>query len=243
VRRKLIFLNFALLALLSLAGWQLRQRWLAARTREDKVLRHATVEKPAVVPPPKLTPAQPVAPAGYVEVAQKLLFSQDRNPNVIMDPPVIKEKPKMPPLPAYFGQMAFGDSPTILLSEKQGEQKGYHAGDAVGSFKLMAFDREKAIFEWEGELVERPLNELRPKETAPQPNSSAVITAAPQTQAAAVKPLASSPDPKIGETMGGGFFGCVAGDTSPAGTVIGDYRKVVGRGLMGESCHWELIKK
>ena len=31
--------------------------------------------------------------------------------------------------------------------------------------------------------------------------------------------------------------------TSPAGTIVNGYKKVVAMTLMGNSCHWELVNK
>jgi hypothetical protein len=42
--------------------------------------------------------------------------------------------------------------------------------------------------------------------------------------------------------MGANLYGCKTGDTTPNGTVVNGYKKVVVRGLMGESCHWEQVK-
>jgi hypothetical protein len=47
---------------------------------------------------------------------------------------------------------------------------------------------------------------------------------------------------QVGNDMGGGFFACVGGDSSPAGTVSGGFKKIVTVGLMGQSCLWEQMK-
>jgi hypothetical protein len=48
--------------------------------------------------------------------------------------------------------------------------------------------------------------------------------------------------PELGNDMGAGFRGCVAGDNSPAGTIKDGYKKVISRGLMGQACYWEQAK-
>ena len=45
-------------------------------------------------------------------------------------------------------------------------QRSYHAGETVGDFKVIRFDREKIAFDWNGKTVERGVMELRPKENA-----------------------------------------------------------------------------
>jgi hypothetical protein len=48
--------------------------------------------------------------------------------------------------------------------------------------------------------------------------------------------------PAPGMEMGAGFRGCIAGDTSPAGTVVDGYKKNIVQGLIGQQCFWEKIK-
>src|SRR5579864_2311849 len=167
MNRKILALNLGLLVLLAGLGWMLRAHWRKARAREL-----ATLSKPprqsAQLPPPSPVPPEPAVPANYLDVAQKTLFSKDRNPNVIIEvappPPPPKEEP-VPPRPAYYGQMGLGE-PVAFLSGEKGGQKGFHAGDEVGPFKLVAFNRETMTFEWQGKTLEYPLAELKPKEPA-----------------------------------------------------------------------------
>ena len=108
-------------------------------------------------------------PANYLEVAQKTLFSKDRNPNVIIEvapPPPPKPEEPPPPRPDYYGQMGLGE-PVAFLSAEKGGQKGFRAGEEVGPFKLVAFNRETITFEWKGKTLEYPLEELKPKEPVP----------------------------------------------------------------------------
>ncbi|MGH9615008.1 MAG: hypothetical protein ACRD4P_18240, partial [Bryobacteraceae bacterium] len=95
MKKKLMALNLAFLAALAGIVWGLHSQWASARERETKVIDAAV--KPAHVPPPLPVPmVKPVAPANYAEVAQKMLFAADRNPNVILDP-VAPPKPKPVP--------------------------------------------------------------------------------------------------------------------------------------------------
>ncbi len=114
---------------------------------------------------PGLTPLDKVAPltaAAYLEIAMKNLFSQDRNPNVIVDPPKpVPEKPP-PPFPVAHGVMLWdGVPPTIVLSEKAGgPQKGYHAGESIGQWKLVSVDNSFVDLEWEGKQFKKRIDEL-----------------------------------------------------------------------------------
>jgi hypothetical protein len=262
--RKIILLNLVLIALAGVCVYQLRIKRRDAAAHEKTVLSRAP-QPPAVVAPPPAVPVRPPLPAEYVEVAQRTLFARDRNPNVVVQaPPPPPPPPPMPQLPTYSGQMALGE-PVIFLTLAGVDQKGYHAGDDIGPFKVVTFDREKVTFEWDGKTVERGLNDLKPKEPAPgQAQNNAVPTAGVPPPAApgaaqggaagsAITSLAVAPaaganansgnkEPSLGADMGSGFRACAPGDTSPAGTVLSGYKKVVTQGLMGTSCHWEQTK-
>jgi hypothetical protein len=195
-------------------------------------------------------PARATAAADYLAVAQNTLFAKDRNPTVVIEvppPPKPEPEPPLPELPTYFGQMAIGE-PVVFLSLKN-EQKSYRAGDEVGEFRLVAFDRETITLEWKGKQVERKVTELVPKVTAPPQQAASRPPAAAASAPAAVTSLGSLAAPsakpeasRFGNDMGGGFRGCLAGDTTPAGTIVNGYRKVVAQGPMGSSCHWEQMK-
>ncbi len=257
--RKIILLNLVLIALAGTCIWQLRLKRTEAATHQKAILQQAP-HPPAVVPPPPPAVVRTPSPAEYVDVAQKTLFAKDRNPNVVVAaPPPPPPPPPMPALPSYSGQMALGQPVIFLTLSGTTEQKGYRSGDDVGPFKVISFDRETVTFEWDGKTVERELSALKPKEPLPQaaqnnapaPNAAAAAAAAQPTSgitslAATTTNLATnssaSKGPALGNDMGGGYRGCAAGDTSPAGTTLEGYRKVVSQGLMGSSCHWEQIK-
>jgi hypothetical protein len=243
MNRRIIALDLALIALAAVLGWQIRQRWTEGVKRE-RAMFTAAARRMAVLPPPPLAAPKPVSAVEYIDVAQKMLFSKDRNPNVIIEPPAPKPKPPLPPLPEYYGQMSIGP-PVVLLALGADGQKSYHTGEKVGPFEIASFTSETITLLWNGESIERRLEDLRPKEAAPQQAS----TARPAAQVAAptIKAL-SVPDPKtddknpIGVDVGGGFAACKPGDKSPNGTVVNGYKKIISRGLMGESCQWEVIK-
>ena len=102
MNRKVLLLNLALLALAATLGWQLRVRWLDARTHERTFLSRTPAGPPVLPPPPAQLP-KPVSPADYIDVAQKTLFSKDRNPNVIVDPPPPAPAPPKPAPPKEPG--------------------------------------------------------------------------------------------------------------------------------------------
>ena len=201
MNRRLILLNLALVALAGVLVWTLRVNWLEAQARERAVLRRKAEPK-AVLAPPTPPAVKPAAPAEYIEVASKMLFSADRNPTVVVEPPKPVPQPVMPALPDYSGQMAIGD-PVILLSMANGAQRSYQIGDQVGEFKLVSFDQDKAVFEWKGKTIERKLADLRPKQAVAQaapPAPPAPASAPPKAVASLDRPNAppaAAPPPPV----------------------------------------------
>ena len=189
MNRRFVMLNLALLALAGALVWTLRVNWLQAKARERAVLQRKVAAKP-VLAPPALPTVKTVAPAEYIDVAGKMLFSKDRNPTVVVEAPKPPPEPVMPPLPSYHGQMAIGEPVILLSTSATGAQRSYHAGEQVGDFKLMNFDENRVAFEWKGKNVERKIEELRPKETAAQAGAPAGGQAA---RIAAASARASAP--------------------------------------------------
>ncbi len=250
MNRKLIFLNVVLVALAGWLFWMLRVKWLELHQHEHTVLALPARAIRLYPPPPNLLLKPPTA-TDYNEVAQKMLFSRDRNPNVIVDPP--PPPPPAPPplpmpdLPAYYGTMALFGDPVILLSLPKGPQKKYHAGDKVGPFQLVSFNREKVIFDWDGKTVERRPEELKEKESAQLQQQAAA-----EGPAVVVQPVKFIADPppdapkvseKIGKDNGGGIRMCVQGDTTPVGTVIDGYKKVITTNMFGQTCMWQQVNQ
>jgi hypothetical protein len=271
VNRRLLLLDFALILFGAGLIWLLHDRYLTARAHEAAVLGKKVPPK-AVLAPPSPPLVRPAQPAEYADVAQKTLFSKDRNPNVVVEVPKPPPEIPMPALPIYHGQMAIGEPIAILSLPKQAAiQKGYHAGDTVGDFKLIAFDREKIELEWNGKKVERKPEDLAPKEplpvaaAAPSPvaaqAAAAQRTAAPagtaadasgaapavtslgsSSEAASSASSASAPPSGMGAEIGPGVRACLPGDTSPAGTVLSGYQKRMIPSMFGSVCRWEQAK-
>lgn len=236
MKRKLLLLNVALLALTALAAWQLRREWEAARARERQVLGRTI--RPVAAPPlaPQAGPA-PVSALQYIEIAQKALTFKDRNPNVIIEAAPPPPPKPMPALPLFFGVMNLGDGPTAVISEKAGApNKDYRTGDKVGDFKLLAIHSQSVELEWEGKKVTRQVEqptEPERTETAERPAN----IAAPR-QAAPVVQRQAGP----GVDIGRGVKACVPNDSTPAGAVVDGLRKVVTSTPFGEACRWEPAK-
>jgi len=256
VNRKLILLNVVLLALAGWLSWMLRLKWVELHKHEHTVLTFAPdVRKRFMIPSP-IPQFKPLVAGDYYEVAQKDLFAKDRNPNVIIDPPPAPPPPPPPPpmpeLPAYYGTMALFGDPVVVLKIPKGAQKNYHAGDKVGPFQLVSFNREKVVFEWDGKLVERKPEELKEKAAAPeeaQPNPPQQVSAAngnSNTGPRAVSIGGAANDAAegskvVGADNGNGVRMCVKGDTSPAGAIVDGYKKRIATNMFGETCMWEKV--
>jgi hypothetical protein len=190
----MVVLNLALLAVAGALIWTLRTNWIAAQARERAVLERKVAAKPVLVPP-ALPVVKAVAPAEYIDVAGKMLFSQDRNPTVVVEPPKPPPEPVMPPLPNYHGQIAIGEPVILLSASATALQRGYHAGEQVGDFKLVRFDENRVAFEWKGKNVERKVEELRPREASAPGAQTAAPASASAAAAAPVRPVASLDHP------------------------------------------------
>ncbi len=244
MNRKIVLLNVLLLSLLIWLGIQLRANWMESKAREEAALAR-TATPGQQVAPPSVPNVDPASPSEYIDVAQRMLFSKDRDPNVIIDvvppAPPPPEKP-VPSLPKYYGQMSFGE-PVILLSTERTPQKSYRVGEKVGEFKIVAFDRDSVTLEWNDKTLKNDLKDLTPKE-AERPVQAVAAPAPAVAQSASVTKMGGAPpksDPALG-APNGMYRTCLASDTSPDGTVKDGFRKVIVAGLMGATCQWEPIR-
>jgi hypothetical protein len=237
MKRKLVLLNLVLAALAAAAAWQLRVRWLEDKAQQQLVLRRPA-RKADTPPAAALRAIPPVSASSYGEVAQRTLFSEDRNPDVTVE--VAPPKP-MPALPAAYGVMDFGSGPTVFMSEKPGgASRGYAPGEKVGEFTLVSVGEDEVVLEWNGQKMTKKMQELKPTagEKREAASGEAVRPAVPVAQASNPS-TEQGPGPQASE---GGIRSCAPGDTSPAGTVRDGYRKVTNRTPFGSTCHWEAVK-
>jgi hypothetical protein len=240
VKRKLLFANLALLALSVAGGVHLRREWIAARAREQAVLR----KRIQATPPPPMTPLpanEPVKAVDYNDIAQKMLFSKDRNPVVVVEPPPAPKAIPMPALPLFHGVLDLGDGPIAIMSEgPKGPHRDYQPGDKVGAFKLVAVNNDELVLEWQGQTITKKVDEILDRSTAapPAPGPAAATPAAPPPPPAPVATAAAKP----GGDLTPGIKACQPGDTSPAGTVADGMRKVIKGSPFGSRCYWETDK-
>ena len=243
MKRKLVILNLGLAVFLAYAGFALRQAWRAEKTREAAKLNRAV--KPASPRPfTPLAVAPPVVPAGYAAIAEETLFDRSRNPNVPVEVPAAPPPKPMPPLPLYHGQMNIGTGPMAILSvTATSAHQGLHAGETIGQFKLVDVTSDEITLEWEGKTIRKNVDELLDRSASQQ---QAAVTAARTDQPAA--PAALPPPPAAAKTAtgpgadtGAGFKRCEPNDSTPAGTVVDGFRKVINPTPFGEACRWDPV--
>jgi hypothetical protein len=242
LKRKLLLLNFALIALAAAGVWQLRKERQELQAREKGTLG----SKPPLPKPPAPLPSTPppaVTASTYLDIAQKMLWSHDRNSQVILDPPKPAPPPKpLPTLPSVFGVMNIGDGPIVMMSDKPGaRQRGVHPGEKIGEFKLVSVDGEKLVLAFEDRTVTKTMHELMDRGGV---ESGAVAGGSYQPPGTVAAPSAPPPPGKAepGVKLSEGLSNCTTNDPSPAGTIINGMRKVVRQTPFGDSCFWEAVK-
>jgi hypothetical protein len=242
LNRKLLLLDVVLMAVLVYAGSQFRDLYREKKARET-AQRNVKVIPVPPPPAPAPPPSSTVLATTYAPIAQKLLLSKDRNPDVPIEvPPPPPPPPPMPPLPGYHGMMNFGDAEgtiAIMSLPNSKAQKSIHAGETIGEFKLLAVSKDGIDLQWRDQKVHKALEELtsraKPEEAAPAAAASAA-PAAPR--APAPPPAERGPDEK---DQGGGIHRCQDNDTTPAGAVVNGLRKVMKPGPFGQVCYWEPV--
>jgi hypothetical protein len=238
-----MLLNVALAVLVGLLGWYLKQKWDEGKEQERRV-RMATISPPPVPQPPPLRKVSPIDGPSYGEVATRNLFSADRNPTPILDPPPPPPPaPKMPPLPSAHGVMLWeGVPPTVVLSVGNSQQKGYHPGDRIGEFTVVSVDNKEVVFYWNGKPVTKRLDEIMAKNMTPVTDPGPQAAAAPAPAATAPAESLSGPVNGPGKEVPGGIRMCNPGDTSPPGTIAEGFEKKVNTTPFGVTCRWEHVK-
>jgi len=243
LKPKLIALNMLLVLALGVIVWQARIRWDEAQAKRRSNLS----VKVTPIPPPPLTPSPKpdTAPATkYADVATKDLFSKDRNPTVIIDPPKVEAPKPMPPLPIVYGVLGLPSGTKAIMSEKKGlESRSVQAGDMIGEFKIAALDPQNVIFDWDGKQISRKIEDLIDRSSpaelggAQSAGGSAKAVSQPQNNG---QPVPAGPGK---DTSGRAERPCVPGDNSPSGTVVDGYKKNFKASPFGPiGCTWVKVQ-
>jgi len=235
LRRKLTFLNIVLLAGITFTGYKLREQYIADQIRIEKSRRQKGIIVPAAAaiatPNPESFTGLP-----YADIAQKDLFSKDRNPNVVIEVPPPKPAKVMPPLPQVAGVMGLPSGMMALMSERhEVHPHGVRINEVVGDFKVLGITPQVISFEWDGKRIDRNVEELLAR--APVPAASAIPVAGESQPEP--PPASARPTPVA---MGAGIRGCARGDKSPPGTIADGYKKISEPTPFGDACRWVQIQ-
>lgn len=114
---------------------------------------------------------QSVRATNYAAVAQKMLFSRDRNADVLFAPaPMVHvAPPPAPPLPKSHGVMMLGGNPRVILSVGTESQKIYGFGDRIGGWEIVKFDSKTITLNWLDKEITRDFTELVDSSPVPVP--------------------------------------------------------------------------
>ena len=247
MNRKLWLLNFVLIAAIAAGIWRVRKEAQEFEARKHATL-SAKIPNPPAPPAPPATPSPAVAASSYLDIAQKMLWSRDRNSQVIVDPPKPVEVKPLPPLPSVHGVMNIGDGPIVLMSDKPGSRhRGIRPGEMIGDFKLVSVDSQDLVLSFEDRTVKKKLQDLidHSGDTAPAGGAGQGQGGPPRAEVVSGTPPPPPPtnvEAKPGVVTGEGTSSCQPGDNSPAGTVSNGMRKVVMPTPFGPACRWEAIK-
>jgi hypothetical protein len=203
---------------------------------------------------------KPVEAVNYSDVATKMMFAKDRNPNVVVEVVAPPPEDPIPTFPSVYGVMDIGGPITVFMSDgTSSNQKGYRPGDKVGPFVLVSATRNDFVLTWKDKTFNKTLAELKPTAgqqpmAAATPNSLGSSSSPQPTLPTALMPGAEGgPNTKlkIGQEglikdgmidTGAVNRACAPGDTSPAGTVQAGFRKVMRPGMFGQVCFWEPVR-
>jgi hypothetical protein len=242
LKRKLWLLNFVLIAAIAAGVWRVRKDAREFDARKQATLAAKVPAAPAP-PAPAAVPPPAVAASSYLEIAQKMLWSKDRNSQVVVEEKPVEVKP-LPPLPSVHGVINMGDGPIVMMSDKQGErQRGIHPGEMIGAFKLISVNSEELVLGFEDRTVKKRLQELIVHKEDPAPSSGGGQGGVANTGGVPPPPpstVVGRPEP--GVVLSEGVNNCQPGDNSPAGTVANGMRKVVMATPFGMACKWEAVK-
>jgi len=233
-------LSALLVIALGAVVWQGRTAWSDAQAKRRTTLN----AKAAPIPAPPLSPAPKPGSAtaiNYADVANKDLFSKDRNPNVVIEPPAPVVEKKMPPLPVVYGVLGLPSGTKALMSEKPGEtSRAVRTGDSIGAFKIASLDPQTVVFDWEGKQISKKIDDLIDRSAVAAPGAAAPAAGQPAAAAAPPPPRPNAPPTAAapGAATGPNQRACVPGDNSPAGTVAEGYRKVMNQTPFGAICSW-----
>ncbi len=259
MKRKLMLLNAALLALLVAGAFELDRRIEQARSRYEILQRFDAAKQAPPLPAPQ--GPERLRQAEYLPIVDHLLFYPDRNAVVEVEAPEVKTVER-PALPVLSGVMNFGEGPIALMADDaKSDPKPVKVGEKVGEYTFLGFAGNNLKLSWQSEEFEvsqdRLAAELEKGSHAGSRSSagSSGSSSPAARRAAASRRPATRPEPapaqqaadnrksiggrfNIGHEIRPGVFRADPKDSSPAGTEFEGYRKVVNPTPFGNQSWW-----
>lgn len=250
MKRKLLLLNALLAGLLILGAAELYRQTLEAEAR------YLALEEPAGVaslPDPENANArEAVRQADYLPIARRLLFSEDRNSDVIVEAPE-PEVVERPPLPGLSGLVDLGGGPTALMVPGGGgEPAWFDVGDKVGDYVFAGVEGDKVKMTWREQeflvaredMAEAPARAGESRDesrSSRDPRTRTADSSRPAAAAGANLTARSSGDADlgIGDEFAPGKFRALPGDDHKNGAEVKGYRKVIRQTPFGSQSWWE----
>ena len=246
--RRLLLINTLLAGMLILGAVELYRQVLEAGARYERLEAFTDPKQPPEFPAP--ADPDPTRPADFMPVVDRLLFSPDRNAEVIVETVEPQVDPR-PPLPQLAGLVDFGGGPTALMTADSAKPPVWLAiGDKVGDFVFEGIEGENIKLKWKEESFTATKEQLSRAPEPPRRQAGArgqnggrprpAQGARPGAAAAAPADLAGvGQDNRIGPEIGPGRYAVVRGDDSPEGTEHNGLVKKVRKTPFGSSSWWE----
>lgn len=242
--RRLLLLNALLAGMFILGAAELYRQVVESNGRYERLEAFTDPKQPPEFP--AAVEPGPIRPADFMPVVDRLLFSRDRNAEVVVETAEVEVAPR-PPLPQLSGLVDFGSGPSALMTASSAQSPSWLAvGDKVGDFVYEGVEGENIKLKWKEESFTATREQLS---QAPEPKPRAtgrgegrpVRPGRPQA-AGPAKPadLAGvGQDNRVGPEIGPGRYAVVRGDTSPVGTEHNGLVKQERKTPFGSSYWWE----
>ena len=242
--RRLLLLNALLAGMLILGTVELYRQVIEAGARYERLQAFTDPKQPPEFPAP--ADPSPIRPAEFMPVVDRLLFSPDRNAEIVVET-VAPEVAPRPPLPQLSGLVDFGGGPTALMTADSARPPVWLAiGDKVGDFVFEGLEGEDIKLKWKEESFTATKEQLSrapepPRRTSARAPGRSARPEGPRAAAAgAPADLAGGgQDARIGPEIGPGRYAVVRGDDSPEGTEHNGLVKKVRKTPFGSSSWWE----
>ena len=255
MKRTLMLLNLALLALLVASAFELNRRVEQAASRYEILHRFSESKEAAVLPAPQ--PPGRVRQAEYLPIVNRLLFYQDRNAVVEVEAPAVQVVAR-PALPLLTGVMNLGEGPIALMAANaKASSRPVVVGEQIGEYTFLGFSGDKLRLGWQGQEIEVAQEQLLgeidsaartdSRSGAPRKASAAGRSAVSRRPARKAESKTSAPADtrksiggpfSIGVEFRPGVYRADPNDSSPDGTEYEGYRKVVRRTPFGNQAWW-----